>query len=240
MSEEKTELVYLASFDIGKKNFSWCIEVFDPAELSSLREKLPCRDNMYADDGTPTEEMSEVLSSLYMAGKIVHHENTDLTKNCDPKKKLDPETFHNMIEVLDKYRDYWDKCNVIVIEEQMSFGKKVNLMAIKLAQHCYSYFALRYGREKIIISFPAYHKTQILGAKMVPGKPYKNGRIRYKAMEQRHRKKWAVEKCVQILEERGEEDALKKIRGRKKADDMADTFLQAQACKYLMYVTEEL
>jgi hypothetical protein len=238
-------LIWIASFDIGKKNFSFCVEVFDKNELENI-ENIPACDR-YNPDGTPTEEMNNILQQVYSCGKIKLHDNVDLTENCDKKKKLDTETYHNMITVLDKYSNIWEKCSIIIIEQQMSFGSKVNLTAIKLAQHCNSYFTIRYGREKTVIEFPAFHKTHILGAKMILGKPYKSGKVRFKTMEQRDRKKWSVEKCIEILTERGENDILEKMKekvvnpltGRKrvkKLDDLADVVCQLMAGKYLIYV----
>jgi hypothetical protein len=146
-----------------------------------------------------------------------------------------------MNEELDKYKEYWEKCDIFLIEEQMSFGKKLNKMAVKLAQHCYSYFTFNYGRFKTIVEFPAYHKTQVLGAPKVEGKPYKSGKKRYKAMEKTDRKKWSVEKCIEILTCRGEIDIIEKMtekRGRKKAklDDLADVVVQLQAFKFRTFV----
>src|SRR3989338_4147534 len=148
-------MTQILSIDIGKKNFALCIEEFNKDELLQL--KTVPKSQQYHSDGTPTEEMQDILDRICANGKIIFHENFDLTLNCDSKKKLDPESFHNMNDVLDTYSDYWDKCEIIVIEEQM----KTNQMAVKLGQHCYSYFTFKYGREKKIVEFPAYHKTQV-------------------------------------------------------------------------------
>ncbi len=107
---------------------------------------------------------------------------------------------------------------------------------MKLGQHCYSYFAFKYGRYKSIIEFPAYHKTQILGAPKIEGKPYKSGKIRYKAMEKPARKKWSVEKAVEILTNRGEMEVLEGLTSAKKRDDLADVLTQLQSFKYRIYV----
>jgi hypothetical protein len=232
-----TDTVYIASFDLGKKNFAFCIEEFSKSELLAIKNIAP--HSRYNEDGTPTVKMDQILDQVCQNGRIILHKNVDLTKNCDPKLKLDPETFHNMIDVLDQYIEYWDKCSAFVIEEQMSFGKKLNKMAMKLGQHCYSYFAFKYGRYKSIIEFPAYHKTQILGAPKVEGKPYKSGKKRYKAMEKPQRKKWSIEKAVEILTNRGETDVLEGLTSVKKRDDLADVLTQLQAFKYKVYVDKK-
>jgi len=231
---KKKDFVWVASIDIGKKNFAFCIEEFDRSELFKIKN-IPST-KRYNPDGTPTESMQEILEQICSNGKIVLHENLDLTENCDPKLKLDPETFHNMIDALDQYKDYWDKCLAFVIEEQMSFGKKINKMAMKLGQHCYSYFTFLYGRYKQVIEFPAYHKTQVLGAEKVEGKPYKSGKKRYKAVEKGARKKWAVNKAIEILTGRGEIDVLENLTGKSKKDDLSDVICQLQAAKYKIFV----
>lgn len=232
-------MVFIASFDIGKKNFAFCIEEVD-LNLFKKIKTIPVK-SRYKENGTCTEGMEKVLEKVYENGKLILHKNLDLTTNCDSKLKLDPETFHNMNEELDKYKEYWEKCDIILIEEQMSFGKKLNKMAVKLAQHCYSYFTFNYGRFKTMVEFPAYHKTQVLGAPKVEGKPYKSGKKRYKAMEKTDRKKWSVEKCIEILTSRGEIDIIEKMtekRGRRKAklDDLADVVVQLQAFKFRTFV----
>jgi hypothetical protein len=228
----------IASFDIGKKNFSFCIEQFDIDELSSL-PNIPEK-NRYNPDGTTTQDFQEILDLVFSNGHLILHKNIDLTKNCDSKMTLDPESYHNMITELDKYHEHWKTCSIIIIEEQMSFGKKINKMAMKLAQHCYSYFTCKYGRTHRIIEFPAYHKTQILGAPKILGKPYKSGKIRYKAMEQRDRKKWAINKAIEILTGRAELDILHQMTSVKKKDDLADVLVQLQSFKYLMYVDKSI
>jgi hypothetical protein len=66
-------------------------------------------------------------------------------------------------------------------------------MALKLGQHCWSYFSIHYGRSKNIIEFPAYHKTQVLGAEK-DKKVTKTGKINYKAVDKPQRKKWCFKK----------------------------------------------
>lgn len=219
----------IASFDIGKKNFSFCVEDMDEKALLSLKPPK----NPYNPNGTCTEAMDLFLQELYKNGKIVLHENVDLTNDCDPKMKLDPLTFHNMIDVLNSHSKVWDKCDVFVIEGQMAFKGKFNPMAMKLGQHCYSYFAFRYGQAKEIIEFEAYNKTQLLGAPKTE-KTGKNGKVRYKAMDKPTRKKWSVAKAKEILELRDDKEGLKNLSAKKKRDDLADTLTQLQAYKVKM------
>lgn len=229
---------YIASFDIGKKNFAFYIEKFDPVKLRCLKN-IP-KERRYNPNGTPTKEMEQLLNEVYLNGETILHKNLDLTENCNPKEQLDPEIYHNMIDVLNRYRNSFDKCDIFLIEQQMHFGKgKSNTMAVKLGQHCYSYFTFNYGRNKEVIEFPAYHKTQVLGAEKVKGKKTKKG-WRWKAMDKPARKKWAIKKAIEILEYRKETHILEGIKTVKKRDDLADTFLMLQAAKYKIYIDKSL
>jgi hypothetical protein len=221
---------YIASFDIGKKNFSFCVECVDIEKLKGII--VPC-DNRYNANGTPTTEMEECLNQVVGMGNIKLHKNVDITEGCDKNKKLDPKSFYNLNKVLDEFEEVWKKCSLVIIEKQMSFRLKINVMALKIGQHVFSYFTIKYPSVKVE-EFEAFHKTQILGAPMVEGKPYKNGNVRFKSMEQRDRKKWAVVEFLKILEKRGSD--VKELKKIKKLDDLADSFLQLQSAKFLYYV----
>jgi len=177
----------IASFDIGKKNFAFVVE-----EIQNQR-------------------LLKNSKSITECGKIVLFRNLDLTKDTNKKLYLDPKIFHNMYIELEKYTSYWEKCDTILIEKQMSFRGKRNPMALKLGQHCYSYFVFKYGTTKEIIEFPAYHKTQELGAP--------------KKQTCAQRKKWAVETAQSILAQRGDFENLVAIFHQKKRDDICDCIL---------------
>lgn len=227
------DIIWCASFDIGKKNFSFYIEEMNInsfSNLSSINRLL-----RYNVDGSPTVEMSELLNRVFLNGKKILLKNSDITNNCEKGKYLDPELFHNMTDLLDSYKEYWDRCSIIVIEQQMSFGKKNNTMALKLGQHCYSYFQFNYGRFKEIVEYPSYYKTQILGAKKEM-KKLKNGKITYKAVEKNIRKKWSVEKALEILHLRGDNETIDFVVKQKKKDDICDVITQLQSYKFLKFI----
>lgn len=229
---------YIASFDIGKKNFAFYVEEVDTTELLALTS-IP-KNRRYGYDGLPTEDFQELISSVYLSGNTVLYKNLDLTAGSNKGKYLDSIIYRNMITALDNYKNIFDKCSIIVIEQQMSFKNVQNTMALKLGQHCYSYFVFRYpivedgnllfDDSKEIIEFPAYYKTQILGAPKIGGK----------SMSKPERKKWATEKAIDILMERGDTDTLDKIVSSHKKDDLADTLLQLQSFKFLRYVDKSL
>lgn len=247
-------MIRCASFDIGKKNFSFYIEEFDK---NSLPSSLEMRYNL---DGSIDSELKTQLNKIYNNGKTILHKNYNL-ETClsnDIKKKrkkrrkkgdilistnkekkdtkcIENSVFFNMIDVLNKYIEEWKQCEYFIIEKQMCFKQIRNVMAVKLGQHCFSYFCLLLGRsyEDKIIEFPAHHKTKILGApKIDTGQVFKNGNIKYKAMDKPQRKKWAIQEATRILQLRKAEDLMIK---HKKKDDLADTLLQTQAFKILKF-----
>jgi hypothetical protein len=230
--------MWIASFDIGKKNFAWYIEEIDLSKMEELSKVNSLPPILYNNNGTPKLETGKILKEVCLNGKTIMHSNNDLTKGCSAvsRKYLDPEIFHNMNDLLDKYGDMWDKCSYFVIEMQL----KRNTMAIKLGQHCFSYFSFRYGRFKKIIEYPAYYKTQILGCQKIKGKKYKNGKYRWKTIDQRSRKKWSIVKATEILASRGEINNIENIKSKSKKDDLADTLTQLQAFKFMHFVTKEI
>lgn len=216
--------MFVISFDIGKCNFAFYIEEFDETKLNEL-QNIP-KIKRFNSDGTATDEFQQLLSTVYLNGNTILYQNLDLTKNTNKDKYLDQKVCFNMIAELDKIKHLIDPCSIILIEQQMSFQNTRNTMAIKLAQNCASYFLHRYGMDKEIIEFPAYYKTQILGAPKKMTKP--------------QRKKWATEKAIEIIMERGETETLEQISGKKKKDDLADVLIQLQSFKYLRFVEKAL
>jgi len=215
-------ITWIASFDIGKKNFAFCIEEVEIEDGDKVKN-IP-KTKRYNLDGTCTLEFQELLNTnVYSKGRIILAKNIDLTGNTNLKQYLDPEIFINMYAVLSQYNDYWEKCSRVLIEQQMNFKNKQNSMALKLGQHCYSYFIFIHFKHQTIVEFPAYHKTKVLGAVKKLTKP--------------QRKKWAIQIATTILTERGELDVLKEY---KKKDDISDCILQLQAYKYLCFIDKVL
>jgi hypothetical protein len=210
--------IWIGSFDIGKNNFSFCIEEVNPPKIAEIEYILP--KNRFIPDGTPTEEYKKILDKVVNTGKIILIDNVSLMDNCK-RTSFDPTIFSNMNKVLEKYTGYWSKCTKCIIETQMSFGKMINLSAIKLAQHCFSWFNIKLPQIKVF-EFPAYHKTKVLGAPKKMTKP--------------QRKKWAVKKASEILQARNDQVTIQKIQQRCKQDDECDVIVQLQAFKILDFI----
>ena len=167
----------------------------------------------YNDDSTPTECMKKTLDEVCNNGKTILYKNSNISNNCLKGKILDSETFHNMIDLLDKYYDYWDKCSCFIIEKQMDFGKaQRNPKVMKIGHFCQSYFMFRYERFKQVIEFSAYHKTQILGCKKIKGKLQKNGKYKWTSVDKPTRKKWSIVKAIKILTHRNEIKIIENIK----------------------------
>lgn len=227
------EIIWIASFDIGSVNFAFYIEEINIKNLKDI-ENIS-KNNRYNSDGTCKKEFSEIMKKIYLNGKKILLKNINITKDTNKKKYFDIELCYNLTDLLDIYSEYLDKCSIFIIEQQMSFGKKNNTKALKLAQHTESYFIFKYGRFKKVISFPAYYKTLILGCKKLEKKT-KAGKITYKNIEQRDRKKWAIEEGEYILIERNDFETLSEISSSKKRDDLSDVIVQLQAFKFLYFV----
>ena len=151
--------------------------------------------------------------------KLLLLENHDLTSKGDD---LIP-VMLEMSRVLAERKELFDGCASFLIEQQMFFGKMKNVMAVKLAQHCLSHFINRYGVLRDIQEFPAYHKTRVYNAPK---------------MKKPQRKKWAIQKAIEVLTER-KDPFLTKLDQFKKKDDVADAILHIQAYKILNCVKEE-
>jgi len=231
------DTVYVGSFDIGKKNFAFLVEKFNKRELEQIQDVD--KEEKYAVDGTPLPQLENILNRVYLNGTIIETINADITKDCKKGSYLDPTTFYNLTEHLDQYKHLWDKCAYIIIEQQMSFGRKYNTMALKLAQHCFSYFSIKYGKDLQIVEFPAYHKTQVLGAEKICNQT-KAGKITYKAISKTDRKKWSVVVAKNILTIRNDTDSLSYMSNAKKRDDLADVLTQLQAWKYLNFISKSI
>jgi len=224
---DDVNIIWLASFDIGKKNFAFCIEEVDLNQLSKIPCEIPPLASRYYSDGTPTPNYQSILDHVERTGRIILIENIDLTYGTDPTLYLDPRVMVNMTRLLDSYMEYWQKCEVFLIEQQMNFGKnKTNTMALKLGQHCYSYFAIHFSSFKVTLEFPAYHKTKVMGAPRKMAKP--------------QRKLWSIDRALTLLFTRNDHNTMHRFGESGKRDDMADVIMQLQAFKILVFLLDHL
>ncbi len=194
---------WIASFDIGRRNFAFVITEYP--------RKFPKYPSLtYAVDGTLLNP--QILTPFIQSTRIIVWQLDDISDDAHSPLAL---LLVKLTAHLDKFRAYWDKCDAFVSEQQMSFGKLHNPEAVRLSYHCLSYFTIRYAQFKKTIEFPAYWKTRVLGAP--------------KGIDKKQRKKWAVDKCCEILVLQN--DTTNKIffDAHRKKDDLADVVIQALA-----------
>jgi hypothetical protein len=204
--------MWIATVDPGKNNFAFSIEEIDENALVTLKKKLPPKNQRVDIYGELIDVYKNALTELYKASKTILFKTVNISLN---KKTLDQNVFMELTRVLDEHRFYWDKCAFIIIEQQMSFGKNINVMALKIAQHVYSYMIFQYHSFKSVYYFPAYNKTQLLGAPKKLTKP--------------QRKKWAVEKATEVWTLRKDNEALERLKSYKKKDDVSDCLIMSLA-----------
>jgi predicted DNA-binding antitoxin AbrB/MazE fold protein len=233
MEDEDDEIIWIASFDIGKCNFSFYVEEINLTELKSIKNIK--KEDRYFNNGTCTKEFSSLMEKIYKNGNNKLLKNVNLTDGTDKEKYFDSDICYNMFDVLDEYKEYWDKVSYVIVEKQMAFGKKINTMALKLGQSCQSYFMLNYSRDLKVIEFPAYYKTLVLGAQQTETKT-KTGKIKFKTLGDRERKKWSVQEGFYIMSLREDFETMSDVGVMKKRDDVNDVLIQLQAFKYLYFV----
>jgi hypothetical protein len=191
--------IRIASFDIGKKNFAQYVEDCQLEALRSLRETygaLP-KSGQRRVKGVLTPEIKDILKGLFLTGTRVHCGVFDF--RADPQqKKLDNATRINFLQHLKSWQELWDTCDVFVIEQQFfsTFGGRgggANMDAIKLGEATTMWF-LEHCPGKDVVCFGSQYKTQTLGAPVKLNKP--------------QRKKWSVEKTLEIFQQRQDTEAL--------------------------------
>jgi hypothetical protein len=198
-------MLRVGAIDPGKRNFAFAILCFDLRQATDL--VLPKKKDRYTSTGEPSAAFLAVLDRIWRLPYTVDAiENVQL-ETKDKGYHVGNETLIALTGVLDRYLQLWDACDMILIEKQMGFGKAHNTLGLRIAQHCLSYFLIRYATFKSIVEYPAYNKTQILGAPKGLSKP--------------QRKKWAIEKAKQILSIK-DASALTKWSTFKKKDDVSD------------------
>jgi hypothetical protein len=228
---------FVCSVDPGSRNFSFLIEELDLKELKKL--SCPPKNKRFSkiedfvqagkkkkrgEDLEPSKEYNEFLEKFWHCGRTVYCKNSDITGGVKGKGKteLTQEDLVRLMDLLDEHKEYFDKCSTIIIEKQMSFGKaKTNPIAIIIEHFVSSYFIIKYGCAKKIISYPAYNKTQILGC---PG-----------GLDKPKRKKWAIQKADEIWSLRGDMNSVENLAKAKKRDDISDALILSLSWAILEY-----
>ena len=207
----------IAAFDMGTRNFAFCVEQVDPMHAQSSKVRPT-----YDIHGCPTPDFQVVLDQVYRSGRLIECKCIDLLEYCRVKKTTN--LYLGLTWLLDEYTALWDATDLILIEQQMAYGRhKSNIQALRLAQHCLSYFTTIYGSFKQVEEFASTHKTRLLGCPVEQRKQHNR------------RKQFAVDLVHRILAQRA--DALFPIwQAFPKRDDISDCVLMIQARKVQTWV----
>jgi len=202
-------MITIASFDIGKNTFSYCVEEMNAEQVKEI-----------VSDHTRLHRRSKkkiYCNRLLLCGTIVLWETNPIT---DDNKNYDRKALFSLLE---SKREIWEKCDHVVIEQQLEVVrfKQVNIKAIKIGEATLSWFIIHFPEKQFEV-FGSSNKTRVLNAP--------------KKLKKLERKKWAVEKARELLVERKDEESLKIMEDLKKRDDVADCFLQLQAWKLMRLV----
>lgn len=234
--------IRIAAFDIGKVNFAFYVEETTREILKELKviyEKLPKKKQRRV-KGPMNDEIKAIHNKMFLDAKKIEMGVFDIREDKE-SKDLDLKTRINMFDLLEKYKETWKTCDVILIEQQYfniarnnkkkSGGTGANVDAIKLGETCLSWFLMTFGEFKNIIIFSSLFKTHTLGAPDGLTKP--------------QRKKWSSQKGEEILKMRNDNETINTInnfknsKGKKqKLDDVYDCLLMVQAFKFMKLIVD--
>lgn len=206
----------VAAFDMGTRNFAFCVEEIPEAQLSGRAVKP-----QFDADGCPLEAYQAYLDThVYARGRLVEMQCIDLKQYCDSQSLSN--LYLGLTQVLNAYTRLWDKVDVFLIEQQMAYGhNKSNIQALRLAQHTMSYFLTIYGPFRQVQEFSSTHKTRILGCPRTERRTHKARKI------------FSVQLTSRILAQRN--DPLHPtLQTLSKRDDISDCVLMIQAHKALV------
>lgn len=200
----------IAAFDMGTRNFAFCVEQVTLPLPTPTPESFDVH-------GLPTEAYAPFLDHVYASGTLVECQCIDLLALCAQQGQNN--LYLGLNTVLDQFRRLWDHVDVILVEQQMAYGKnKSNIQALRLAQHCLTYFYTVYGPFKVIQEMSSTLKTRMLGC---PHQQRKQHALR---------KRFAVDRVERILRDRT--DTLADHWAQlPKRDDVSDCILMIQVYK---------
>jgi hypothetical protein len=205
----------IAAFDMGTRNFAFCVERRTPVLGTGLVKPT------FDIEGIPTEETRQYLEQVYNHGSLIECQRIDLVDLVQPQGNI----YLTLTSVLDRFGALWDHVDVFLVERQMSYGhNKSNIQALRLAQHCLSYFYTLYGPFKTILEWPSTFKTRILGCPQTQRQTH------------RERKQFSIQLAKQILHQR-KDPLLYVFDQQYKQDDIADCILMTQTYAVKTYTT---
>jgi hypothetical protein len=261
--------IYIMSFDIGEKNFTFFIDRYMENRLKDLKSRAIPYQQRYDKNGECQQEFREFLHQLSSCGERIHVEKFDMTSIGDLKagKRRIITTkllvrFTNYLDTINS-RGLFDPIHYFLIEEQVK--KAENNRQIQF--HLRAYLIKMFLDFRPIICFPSYYKTRILGApKKISVNPPEEKIILYeikddvsnskglsnnklitkktklKKCDYAFRKKWSIEMAKNILILRGDEEGVHNIFTKKvygKPDDVGDCLLQIVSFINLLFIDDK-
>jgi hypothetical protein len=208
--------IFIASFDIGKVNFAFCIE---KCLLEDIGQKKK--------DTTIEEMCSKGIIETIDNVRLVSFPKDLIMRRRGPRKGTTYRpsgkyAFESLLVFLEQRKHLWNKCHIFVIEQQMSQNKE----GLKISYHLEAYFKTCYGTFKEVVLFPSFHKTHVFQS----GQSCKNV---FEKISYSKRKKACVDKAFEILNQRKDQDTIWKLERSQKRDDMCDVICQLQAYKWI-------
>lgn len=156
--------------------------------------------------------------------QVIYMDRMDFSNHGDASEStgsttVDPRMLIAITTHLDSLEPWMKQSQIVAVERQLA----KNYKATRIFQHLITYFMLRlpsYEGRCALIDLSPKLKGKLLEAP--------------KGLNYTGLKKWGVEKAMEILEQRGDEWSLQKLKSRKgksvtKADDLADTIIQMEA-----------
>ena len=217
----------IAAFDLGIKNFAFAVKNKDSFILlinESLVQdswtktelaKLKKEDLLQLTQSLPeanlatqrrigtrctSDEAEQVEALTKKIEKKIKITKKDLiTLILSKNTKTKPDLGLSLFNVMDKYKDTFNTCEIFLVERQML----VNRQALKLSHYLEAWLKINYPDKKVI-NYSASQKTKLLGAKNLKTK--------------KDRKLWTVEYTLNLLQ--GE--TLEQFKQFRKQDDLAD------------------
>lgn len=203
----------IAAFDLGIKNFAFAVKNKDSfillineslvqdswtkTELAKLKKEDLLR--LTEAIRCPSDEPEQVESLTKKDKKLKITKKDLITLILSKNTKTKPDLGLSLFNVMDKYKDTFNACEIFLVERQML----VNRQALKLSHYLEAWLKINYPDKKVI-NYSASQKTKLLGAKNLKTK--------------KDRKLWTVEYTLNLL--RGE--TLEQFKQFRKQDDLAD------------------
>jgi hypothetical protein len=230
----------IASFDIGLKTCSMCVEEYkiDPSSYTIPPEKERYEKKTKA----ATQAMQTLINEIAQRGSIIFLEKQDLG---DRQAYHAGFAFLNLYNWMERLHPYLQDCDLILIEQQML----TNNMAISLMNHLYAFLLIRYTHERKkenkptipIKLYPSKNKTRVLGAPLKQQEETLAGTT-MTTVSKYQRKKWSTNQADALLQLRGDKTWHEYIfkTNKKKKDDLSDVIMQNLSYMVKMVLKEEI